>query len=119
MLEYLVLDNTDVVDLQPLRELRCLTFLSAAGTDVLDIADVPESLEQLSLSQTKVSDIARVRSLTSLRRINLDYAPVRDLRPLSDVPTLKYVSLLQAQAGIPEDLELRGVEVNYRSWPAW
>ncbi len=89
-LKRLDLDNTQVSDLVPLRELTGLKTLRLDRTQVSDLSPLFEltGLQWLYLKQTQVSNLAPLKALTKLQMLWLDQTQVHDLRPIRNLPAL-------------------------------
>jgi Leucine-rich repeat (LRR) protein len=93
------LASTQVADIAPLKDLKSLTTLSLSSTKVADIAPLKDlrSLTTLNLSYTDVTDIAPLKDLKSLTTLNLSYTDVADIAPLKDLKSLTTLNLFRAK----------------------
>ncbi|MDD9980452.1 MAG: hypothetical protein OXU81_03685, partial [Gammaproteobacteria bacterium] len=94
-LESLLLVDTPVSDIRPLASLSALEWLDLGGTLVSDIRPLANlsSLQQLGLWETKVSDIEPLANLSSLRWLALGATQVSDIRPLANLSSLDWLAL--------------------------
>jgi Leucine-rich repeat (LRR) protein len=93
------LDQTQVADLTPLRNLSALHVLDLDQTQVSDLAPLRDlsALQSLVLTGTQVADLAPLRGLSALERLRLDQTQVADLTPLHDLSALEVLFLGQTQ----------------------
>jgi formylglycine-generating enzyme required for sulfatase activity len=87
--------NPAVTTLAPLRRLRELESLSAAGTSVADLAPIAglTQLQQLDVSGTRVADVAPLAGLIRLRELDLSRTRVTDLSALAELTQLQLLAL--------------------------
>ncbi len=77
-LKYLNIDGTDLVTLNQLSNLNKLEFLFADSTQLLNLDGINAmpALMQVSLNQTRVTDLTPALELESLNRIYCDYSGI-------------------------------------------
>jgi Leucine-rich repeat (LRR) protein len=75
-----LLDNTQVIDLSPLAELKNLKRLDLWSTEVTDLSPLAElkMLKELELQQSQVSDLSPLFELKNLSYLGLMTTPVSD-----------------------------------------
>ena len=98
-LKFLDLGNTPVVDLSPLKDLSTLKFLDLGNTPVVDLSPLKDlsKLEFLDLGNTQVVDLSPLKDLSKLEFLDLGNTPVADLSPLKDLSKLKRFSSSNTQ----------------------
>jgi len=85
-LRVLVLRDSLVQDLSPLKNMRSLEVLDLSGSPVVSLLPVQKlSLRVLSISDTKVSDLSPVRNMP-LERLEIGGTAVTDFGPLAGLP---------------------------------
>ena len=91
----IVLTDTLVSDITPLRDLSTLECLSLDGTLVSDISPLANlsSLEWLTLGGTSVSDIRPLANLSSLQQLGLWGTDVSNIEPLANHSSLEWLAL--------------------------
>lgn len=74
------LSGSEICDLEPIKALTCLRWLSLSWTKVTDLEPMKglTSLQELYLSGTKVADLQLIRELRSLQRLDLRGMHVSD-----------------------------------------
>ncbi|WP_128293843.1 leucine-rich repeat domain-containing protein [Afifella aestuarii] len=89
-----------------IRELKGLSVLSLDGTRVSDIAQISvlDSLREIWLSETDVRDISPLSSLEELQVLALAGTHVSDLQPLSCMKRLRLLSFVRTQVSSLEPL---------------
>jgi len=94
-LQSLYLTSTQVTDLEPLRGLESLQRLDLINTPVANLEPIRRliGLESLYLMNTRVSDIKPLRGLARLETLDLDGTQVADLEPLKGLSSLWMLSL--------------------------
>ena len=94
-LECLFLEDTLVSDIRPLANLSSLDWLDLGDTPVSDIRPLANlsSLEWLGLRGTDVSDIEPLTNLSSLEWLALGATPVSDIGPLANLSSLEWLAL--------------------------
>lgn len=85
-LDVLLLSNTSVHDLSPLREMRFIRKLDVANTAVIDLSPLKDlQLSELTITKTKVADLSPLEKMP-LRVISFVKTEVSDLTPLRFLP---------------------------------
>lgn len=96
--------SNDSVSLTSITLLACPN----AGISTLEGLQKLENLEQLDLSENRISNLSPLVSLLKLRLLNLPNNEINDIGPLQSLPVLRFVSL-QGNPRIPcrqlEELE--------------
>ena len=101
--------NTQVSDLEQLRDLTSLQHLDCFDTQVSDLEPLRGliSLKELDCRNTHVSDLGPLRGLTSLQNLDCGGTEVSDLEPLRGLTSLQNLDCRSTQVS---DLEpLRGL----------
>ncbi|MEM6303090.1 MAG: leucine-rich repeat domain-containing protein [Pseudomonadota bacterium] len=98
-LQVLTLNNTQVVDISPLKDLTALRSLYIYYTQVVDISPLKDltALKGLSLNNTQVADISPLKNLTALQSLGLNNTQVADISPLKDLTALQRLDLDNTQ----------------------
>ena len=98
-LKILHLDNTQVADLSPLKDLPELKRLDLENTQVADLSPLKNlsTLEILHLENTQVADLSPLKNLSTLEFLHLENTQVADLSPLKDLSTLEILHLENTQ----------------------
>lgn len=93
--ESLILWDSFVIDLDPIRGFDALRLLDIRGTGVDSLAPISGAVEltQLLASETNVRSLAPLTKLTQLEILDLAHTPVRDLTPLADLDQLTVLHL--------------------------
>lgn len=84
-----------LIDLQPLKNLSKLQYLSLMGSPVKNTKPLEHliNLEELDLSHTKVSDIKYLKGLRNLKELDLYGTSVSHLHPISGLTNLTNLRL--------------------------
>jgi tetratricopeptide (TPR) repeat protein len=116
-LELLLLKDTRVRDLEPLRgmKLRHLDVLNSQVTDLGPLAGMP--LEYLYFPGTNVNDLSPLRGMP-LRYIHFDRTDVTDLSPLTENKTLQRIILPSSARNIESLKSLPSLEYISYWWDA-
>ena len=84
--------QSNIVDLSPLRELVGLKSLAIANTKVSDLSPLKEmKLKELCIESTLVVDLSPLRGMP-LRALRLDFQPERDAEILRSIKTLETIN---------------------------
>ena len=112
-LQHLYLDNNHIVDVAPLASLKNLRTLSLSKNPIEDISPLAnlKNLDSLYLDYTNISDITALKGLVNLEDLVLNFTAVTDLSPLKDLP-LERLFIFGLKT---ENLELLPQEVQERA----
>ncbi|KAL0248596.1 hypothetical protein GEMRC1_003832 [Eukaryota sp. GEM-RC1] len=77
-------NNSDIVDISPLKGLTSLKVLCLSNTRVANISPLQNlsNLTELSLVNTRITSVQSLTNLGSLQRLNISKTKVKDLFPL-------------------------------------
>lgn len=91
-IDELELDNTQIVDLSPIRSLDCLERLHMNNVPASDLSPIStlERLEILDIEGTNVRDIEVIRKFKNLRALNISNTHVSDISPVSATINLEH-----------------------------
>ncbi|MDO5539295.1 MAG: protein kinase [Eubacteriales bacterium] len=116
-LRKLVLDNQQIIDISPLKELP-LESVSLCGNPILDLAPLKgkETLEELRIEDTNVKSLTEVSGCKSLRKLGIACTVIEDLNPITHLQ-LEEVTMLVPGEGAMEILaELPLKKLIIHSW---
>jgi serine/threonine protein kinase len=87
--------NLSDADIEPLRQMANLTFLSIGPSDISDLAPIEGlvNLQELWLGGNKISDIGPIAGLTNLEILYLESNAISNLRPLAKLVKLESLHL--------------------------
>jgi Leucine-rich repeat (LRR) protein len=87
--------DTLITSLEPLRKLRKLRVLIAAGTGISDLSPLKENekLERIDISNTAIRDIQVVAQLHNATYINADNTEIQNINPLTNNKRLRKLSV--------------------------
>ena len=93
--KWLNLKETEISDLEPIKELSNLESLDLSGTAANDLRplEVLTNLHTIKLSNTKIKDLEPLRKLTKLKRLNIAETKVDNLSPLARLENLTLLGL--------------------------
>ena len=83
------------------------------GKNKMSILVLVKILETLDISHTAVTDLGPLAVHSGLRHLKMPAAPVKDLRPLLEMPLLESVTLSREMEKAAEELEGRRFEIIY------
>ena len=94
-LESLTLDNNEISDIYPLKDLYQLKNLSLTGNRIDDLLPLYNlsNLIELSLSDNDITELNGLEGLTKLETLDLSYNYVQSLIPVRDIGTLEILNL--------------------------
>jgi hypothetical protein len=123
-LERLDLRSSEVVRLEPLRELGALRELNLSGcTGLSDLQPLASllALERLRLGYTRVKDLRPLAQLERLTILELAGTPVSDLSPLHRLPALTKLDLKACEVHdvsvlIGRGVAIQGIRAPERTW---
>lgn len=94
-LDNLVLTNTPLRDLEPVRHFEKLTILWIQGTQVVDLRPLAHltQLRSLWIDRTQVKDLRPLQGLNQLDDLNASRTLVTDIEPLKCLKKLSFLSL--------------------------
>ncbi len=81
------LENNEISDLGPLKELKLIQSMNLAGNKIESIEALAElkGLQYLELSQNEVTDILPLKSMTNMRSLYLNENEITTLAPLAEM----------------------------------
>jgi internalin A len=102
-----VLTGTEVVNLEPLKNLTALTSLDLLDTPVANLEPLRSltDLTWLDLMKTQVANLEPLKGLTALTSLNLSETPVADLEPLKGLTALTSLGLMNTPVANLEPLK--------------
>jgi Leucine-rich repeat (LRR) protein len=98
-LEGFDLGGSGVLNLEPLKELTALRFLSLRGIRVSSLESIRTltALQTLDLSFTRISSLEPLKALTALRTLDLQGTQVSSLQSLNGLAALRSLNLERTQ----------------------
>jgi internalin A len=96
------LENNEIADLAPIKDLKLLQSVNLAGNQIASIEPMAAltGLQYLELSRNKIADIAPIKAMSNMRSLYLSDNQIKSLEPVSD---LKKVWTLYAAKNPIED----------------
>ena len=102
-LQALFLNDTNVVDLSPIKKLKKLQILDCYNTSVADLSPLTGliQLQRLYCSRTSLVDLLPLAGLVGMQEFNCSHTKVADLSPLTYLVELQ---MLECSHGLVHDL---------------
>ncbi len=101
------LDNNQITNIEPLKDLMSLKRLGLAGNQITNIKPLKglTSLEWLDLAGNQITNIEPLKDLMSLKVLNLKNDQITNIEPLKDLMSLKWLGLAGNQITNIESLK--------------
>lgn len=110
---YIALCSEAITDIEPLRDLEKLQILLLNGTNINNVESLAHNtaLTDLDLSNTKVTDITPLKELVNLEYLNLSKTHINNIEPLINLPKLKILDLTDCVINdVSSIVELKNLE---------
>ena len=89
-LEWLDLDDNQILDLSPLKDMTKLTYLDLNGNQISDVSALTNMIDltELDLDDNQISDISPLKDMTELTLLDLHGNEIVDISPLKTLTKL-------------------------------